>query len=104
MRGNPIRINSLVKIPGSDVFRVSIVEEATNTVRIRETKDGGRNWTLIASKTLETDGKTINSADFVVPYNPDYPQILVTTYPVEDKYNTTLPGDYPVIAIDDVAR
>ncbi len=101
LRGNPIRINSLAKIPGSDAFRVSIVEEATNAVRIRETLDGGRNWSLITSKIVETNGQTINSADFVVPYNPGYPQILITTYPVEDKYNTTLPGEYPVIAIDD---
>ena len=104
LRGNPIRVNSLVKIPGSNAFRVSIVEEAINAVRIRETQDGGETWSLIASKTMQTDGKTINSADFVVPYNPDYPQILVTTYPVEDKYNTTLTGDYAVIAIDDVAQ
>ena len=102
--GNPIRINSLVRTSGGDAFRVSIVEEATNNVRIRETTDGGRKWSLIASKILDTNGKKINSADFVVPYNPDYPQILVTTFPEDDKYNATLPDDYPVIAIDDVTR
>ena len=100
LRGNAIRVNSLVKIPGSNAFRVSIVEEATNTVRVRETQDGGQKWSLIASRIIKTDGKAINSADFVVPYNPGYPQILVTTYPAEDKLNAALPGDYPVIAID----
>lgn len=101
LSANPIRINSLVKIPGGDAFRVTVVEQAAHTVRIRETKDGGKSWALVASKVLDTGGKPINSADFVIPYNPGYPQILVTTYPEDDKYNTTLPGDYPVIAIDD---
>ena len=104
LSANPIRISSMVKIPGSDAFRVTVVEDATHTVRIRETKDGGQHWPLIAFKKLDTAGKTINSADFVVPYNPGFPQVLVTTYPIDDKYNTTLPGDYPVIAIDHVNR
>ena len=73
-------------------------------MRIRETRDGGDSWLLIAAKTLDTQGKTLDSADFMVPYNPAYPQILVTTYPADDKYNTTLSGVYPVIAIDDIVR
>ena len=101
LSANPIRLNSLVKTPGNDAFRVSIVEPAVDTVRIRETSNGGEDWSLVASKLIETDGQTINSADFVVPYNPGYPQILVTTYPEGDKYNTNLPDDFPVIAIGD---
>lgn len=104
LAANPIRINSLVRIPGGNAFRASIVEDATGTVRIREATGGDRKWSLVASKTLDTNGKTINSADFVVPYNPGYPQILVTTYPAEDKYNVSLEDAYPVIAIDDVTR
>ena len=62
-----IRMNSLIKIPGSDAFRISIVEPGINTVRIQETTDGGKNLTLISSQTNEANGQTINSADFVVP-------------------------------------
>ncbi len=56
---------------------------------------------LLSDQAVATNGRAINSATLVVPYRPGYPQIMVTTYPYDDKHNTEPEGEYPVLAIDD---
>jgi hypothetical protein len=97
--GDQYRYGSVQKT-GSDDFRVSVIDENNNRVRVIETMNAGKTWELISDQPVATNGRAINSAEFVVPYKPGFPQIMVTTYPYDDKHNTEPPGEYPVIAID----
>lgn len=99
LTGDQYRYGSVQKT-GSDDFRVSVIDENNNRVRILETKDAGNSWTLLSDQAVATNGRAINSATLVVPYRPGYPQVMVTTYPYDDKHNTEPSGAYPVIAID----
>ncbi len=98
--GDQYRYGSVQKF-GSDDFRISVIDEANNRVRIIETTDAGETWTSMSDQSISTNGRAINSAEFVAPYKPGFPQIMVTTYPYDDKHNTEPSGEYPVIAIDD---
>ena len=98
--GDQYRYGSVQKF-GSDDFRISIIDEANNRVNISATMDAGETWTSMLAQSISTNGRAINSADFVVPYKPGFPQMMVTTYPYDDKHNTDPSGEYPVIAIDD---
>ncbi len=97
--GDQYRYGSVQKF-GSDAFRISIIDEANNRIQIDETRDAGETWTSVSDQSIATNGRAINSAEFVVPYKPGFPQILITTYPNDDKHNTDPRGAYPVIAID----
>lgn len=101
--GDQYRYGSVQKF-GSDDFRVSVIDEANNRVHINETTDAGKTWTSMSHQSVSTNGRAINSADFVVPFRPGFPQIMVTTYPYDDKHNTNPAGEYPVIALGSLDR
>jgi hypothetical protein len=98
--GDQYRYGSVQKT-GPDDFRVSVIDEANNRVRVIGTADGGKTWKLESDQAVATRGRAINSATLVVPYRPGYPQIMVTTYPSDDKHNTEPEGEYPVVVLGD---
>ena len=96
------RYGSVQQISG-DHLRISIIDEQLFRVRIKETTDGGTTWKQVYEEVLDTKGRAINCADFVVPYRPGFPQIMVTTYPVkkDDVHKYDLPGEYPIWGMGD---
>ncbi len=93
-------INTATAVFKKTAATISVIDENNNRVRVIETMNAGATWELISDQPVATNGRAINSAEFVVPYKPGFPQIMVTTYPYDDKHNTDPSGDYPVIAID----
>jgi len=94
------RYGSVQQVSGKH-FRISIIDEELFKVRIKETQDAGETWTQVCEEVLDTKGRALNSADFIVPYRPGYPQIMVTTCPPDDRHNTNPSGDFPIWALGD---
>lgn len=84
-------------------FRISIIDEQTSRVLIKETKNAGETWTPVHEEVIDTKGRQINCADFVIPYRPGYPQVMITTTPPLGKelHNTNPTGDFPIWAMGD---
>ncbi|MBM4155206.1 MAG: hypothetical protein FJ221_09300 [Lentisphaerae bacterium] len=95
------RYSCVQQVRGSH-FRVSIIDDTKARVRIKETKDAGETWAQVHEEVLDTQGREINCADFVLPYRPGYPQIMVTTTPTGTSLHDTNPkGDFPIWAMGD---
>jgi hypothetical protein len=94
------RYGSVQQVSGNH-FRIAIIDEALFQVRIKETKDAGETWTQVYEEVFDPKGQALNCADFIVPYRPGYPQIMVTTLPADDKHDTNPSGDMPIWALGD---
>jgi len=96
------RYGSVQQISG-DHLRISIIDEKLFRVRIKETTDGGTTWKQVYEEVINTKGRAVNCADFVVPYRPGFPQIMVTTYPENSKdvHKYNLPVEFPVWGMGD---
>lgn len=94
------RYGSVQQVSGNH-FRISIIDEESKQVRIKETTDAGTTWNQIHVEKIDTKGQDISCADFVLPYAPGFPQIMVTTYTDVDKHNYSIPKPFPVWGVGD---
>lgn len=94
------RYGSVQQVKGSHL-RVSIIDDELFKVRIKETKDAGETWSQVCEEVFDTKGQLMNCADFIFPYRPGYPQLLVGTMPSEDKHETNPKVDMPIWAMGD---